>query len=282
MLSLKTNIIMFLFLCCAFLSAAEKVVIERLENSEIQSITVNGDSLILKSNGKNYTFKFSELLSGKTVQAKKPVPKNLEEAFKYNSEWCFFNVVPSMRNRLCYMNNAKQSYRVFRRTTLLERVLYKNKYYARDLNKNIYRPDWGTKANFSPYLVPAKQYIKSLDNKIKSLEETTKKIEQKISEDSATVKANREKYIVFLQNNNLATTMIDKNGNIIEKQSSGIYTAKIKSQLRIYYKNIKSLERDIKKSTLNLSRLKSQLSNLIKLKLRSDALYKKYVATTEK
>jgi len=49
---------------------------------------------------------------------------------------------------------------------LLERVLYKEKYYARDLDKKIYEPHWEVKKDFSAHLIPSKQYIEYLANNI--------------------------------------------------------------------------------------------------------------------
>jgi len=282
MFLIKTNVLWFLILVCTFLSAADKVVIERPANSEIQSITVDGDYLTIKSHGKTYKFEFSELLKGKSVQFPKPVPKNLEEAFKYNGEWCFFNVVPGMLNRLCYLSNPKKSYKVFKKTTLLQRVLYKNKYYARDLSKNIYRPDWGTKADFSPYLIPAKKYLDALDNKIRQANLEINAIEEKIPLILSLLKSKQRSYKAFLTANNIVIKKIDHKGNVIIQESTGRYSSKIKKELQQLYQQMQEQEEGLKKTTSHLDSLKSSVRKLSELKRRLNAVYQKYAVNDSK
>lgn len=231
-----------LFSWCVFLSGTE--VMLRSANSNIESIVVEKDNLIIKSKGKTYSFKFSELLKEKTVNAQKSSPQNLEEAFATNGEWGFFHVVKSAINRLQYINN--RNYKVFHDGDMLKRVLYQGKYYARDLNKNTYEPYWTMKKDFSPHFIPVKQYIESLDNEIKLLEKTVPELKQKLSKAEDTLKANKEKYIELLSENNNQTTTIDKNGNIVTEKSSGRYTSEINSQLRHYKKDINDKEKAIK------------------------------------
>jgi uncharacterized protein YaiI (UPF0178 family) len=257
-------------------------VIERPENSEIQSITVNDDSLTIKSRGKTYKFEFSELLSDKTAQSPKPVPKNLEEAFKYNGEWCFFNFTPGMLNRLCYLSNPKKSYKVFGKGALLQRVLYKNKYYARDLSKNIYRPDWGIKEDFSPYLIPAKKYLDALNNKIHLTQVEINTIEQKISADLLMLKSEQESYDVFLTANSIIIKKIDKRGNIIIKDSSVKHNSNIQKELRNRYQQIQKREEGLKAANSKMEALKKSLKILQQFRQRLEKVYQKYAVNGSK
>jgi len=84
----KRIMIPALLSCCTFLSGTE--AIQGSANSDIESVVIEKDSLIIKSKGKIYTFKISDLLKDKSIQTQNPVPKNLKEAFKYNGELCFF------------------------------------------------------------------------------------------------------------------------------------------------------------------------------------------------
>ena len=269
-------------LCCVLLSAAEKVVIERSANSKIQSITVDDDSLTIKSHGKTYKFEFSELLNDKTVQSPKPVPKNLEEAFKYNGEWCFFNVVPSMRNRLCYLSNPKRAYKVFRKGALLQRVLYKKKYYARDLSKNIYRPDWEIKADFSPHLITAKKYLDALANKIRLADLKIKRVEEKIPIALSLLKSKHRSYNSFLRANNIVIRKIDRRGNVIIQESSGRHSSKIKKELQELYEELQKQEKEVKDTNAELESLKISLQQLLEFKRKLDAAYQKYAVNNSK
>jgi hypothetical protein len=285
----KKIIILSLLSCGTFLSGAEKIAIQRSADSDIQSIVIEKDSLIIKSKGKTYTFKLSDLLKDKTVQTPKPVPKNLKEAFKYNGEWYFFNALNNRRNRLCYLNNKIKSYKVFKKGDLLERVLYKGKYYARDLDKNIFRPDWEIKKDFSPHLIPAKQYLDALNNRIKSLNDkieparkAIKVLEDKISVTLAQLHAEQEYYNAFLRENNLTIKRIDKRGYIIK--NSDKYNKKIREKLRFCfqrlqsrYEQMKKQEKELKNSISDLKSSEDELVRLLEFKKKIEPLYKKYV-----
>ncbi len=265
---LKKNAILALFSCCILLSGTE--IIQRSANSDIESIVVEKDNLIIKSKGKTYIFKFSELLKTKNTGAKNPSPQNIKEAFKYNGEWCFFTIPKSKNNRLKYIKELR--YNVFVEGELLERVLYKGKYYARDLNKKIYEPHWEVKKDFSLRLVNAKQYFERLNIREKTLKKTIQKLEQKIPSDKKTIKADREKYIIFLKNNSIITK-VDNDGNTIGSQGSGLPTAKLRRQLRIYNKNIRNSEKQLKRSIRRLASFKSQLRRLQRLQCQTKSLY---------
>lgn len=279
---IKMNILLFLFTGCVFLSAAEKVVIERSQDSEIQSIMVNENSLVIKSKGKIYTFELLELLKDKGVQSQNPAPKNLEEAFKYNGEWCFFNFVPAMRNRLCYLSNPKQSYKVFKKGALLQRVLYNNKYYARDLSKNIYRPDWEMKTDFSPHLIPARQYLDALENKIRLANIEIDAIEKNLPMLLTLLKSKQRGYKSFLSANNLVIKKIDHKGNIIIQENSGRYSSKIKKELQQLYQEMQEREEEVKNTTEKLDSLKKSLKQLLEFKRKLDTAYNKYIVNGSK
>ncbi len=283
----KKIIVLSLLSCGTFLSGAEKIAIQRSADSEIQSIVIEKDSLIIKSKGKIYTFKLSDLLKDKTVQTPNPVPKNLEDAFKYNGEWYFFNALNNRRNRLCH--TKKQAYKVFKKGDLLQRVLYKGKYYARDINKDIFLPDWEIKKDFSPHLIPAKQYLDALNNRIKSLNvkiELTRKaikvLEDKISVTLAQLHAEQEYYNAFLRENDLTIKRIDKRGNIIK--NSDKYNKKIREELRLRfqrlqsrYRQMKKQEKELKNSISDLKSPEDELVRLLEFKKKIEPLYKKYV-----
>jgi hypothetical protein len=267
---------LYLFVCCTFLPAAEKVIIERAADSEIQSIVVEKDILIIRSRGKTYNFKFSELLKDKSIQiskTKKISPKNLKEAFTINGQWCFFRLSKN-NNRLKRIKELK--YDVFHDGDFFQKVLFNEKYYARSLDKKIYEPHWEVKKDFSSHLIPAKIYIKYLDNNIELFKKALQKLELKIPEVANVIKADREKYILFLKNNSL-TTVTEPNGNVTTQQSSGgLPSAKLRRQLRLYYKNIKTQEKNLKYTTRRLRCLKNKLNYTLQLKLKSEASYKKY------
>jgi hypothetical protein len=269
--------VLVLLLCCIFLSAAEKVVIQRSADSDIQSIVAEDDFLIIRSKGNIYTFKLSELLKDKTLQATRSVPKTLQEAFKYNRKWFFFNKISSKRNRLCYLNNKKKSYKVFKQGDLLERVLYKNKYYARDLDKNIFRPDWEIKKDFSPHFIPATQYLEALDDAIRSLQMKIKLLELKIPMALSLFETTRRRYNAFLTVNNITIVKRDRKGNITTIESNGKYSRKIKKELTILYENLKKEEEEFKRLTESFSSSFDKLEKLFELKKKLDASYRKYV-----
>ncbi len=273
----KRVMILALLSCCTFLSGTE--VILHSTDSDIESIVVEKDNLIIKSKGKTYTFKFSELLKTKNTEAKNPSPQNIKEAFKYNGEWCFFTIPKSKNNRLKYIKELR--YNVFGEGELLERVLYKGKYYARDLNKKIYEPHWEVKKDFSLCLINAKQYFEYLNIREKTLKETIQKLEQKMPNDEKAIKADREKYIIFLKDNSITTTMINKNGSIITSQGSAGPSAKLRKQLRIYYKNIRNSEKLLKYSMRRLAAFKSKLRSLQRLQCQTKALYTQYVTSNQ-
>lgn len=279
LLLVRRVIVLSLVSCSTFLYGAEKTTVQNSTNPDIQSIVLEKDNLIIKSKGKIYTFKLSELLKEKTTKLeaskiKKPAPKNLKEAFKYNGEWCFFNAPKSKLNRLNYIK--KRGYKVFKEGNLLEKILYKNKYYARDLSKNIYQPIWGMKKDFSPHLIPAKQYIESLDNKIKLLEIDIPKLKQKLSQSQNSVKYELRRYLAFAERHNIKTTITTKNGTTITRESSGKFSSKIKSQLRDYKKSIKKQESNIKNMTRKVKRFEYKLRDLLKFKFKIEALYKQH------
>jgi len=276
---MKKSIVLVLLSCCAFLYGSEKVVIERSIDSGIESIAVENDFLIIRNKGKAYTFKIPDLLKDKSLQSKlqKTVPKNIEEAFKYNSKWFFFNKISSKRNRLCYLNNKKKSYKVFKQGDLLERVLYKNKYYARDLDKNIFRPDWEIKKDFSPHFIPAKQYLEALYRKIRLLQIKTKVLEFKIPMTLSLFNTTRRRYNVFLTINNITVVTKDRKGNITIKSSNGKYSKKIKRELKLLYDNLKQEEDELKRLTESFSHSGEELDRLFKLKEKLEFLYRKYV-----
>ena len=274
---MKKIIVLVLLSCCTFLFANEKVVIEREADSEIQSITVEKDVLIIKSKGKTYTFKFSEILKDKSVKATAKVPKNLEEAFAVNGKWFFFNAPRNKRNRFCYLNNKKEAYKVFSEGTLFKRVLYKTKYYARDLNKIIYRPDWEMKTDFSPHLIPAGQYIYALNNAIRTLQRKITAMELEIPLAIAQFNTAQKHYNIFLTVNNITIKKIDKRSNIIIKESNGKYDRKIKKELKLMHQNLEKQKDNMEKLILSLNSSEAEMQKLLKLKEKVDFLYKKHV-----
>jgi hypothetical protein len=270
----KRFIILSLLSYCAFLSGAEKIAIQRSTDSDIQSIVIEKDFLLIKNKDKIYTFKLSELLKDKTVQTTRPTPKNLKEAFKYNGEWFFFNGLKNRRNRLCRFK--KGGYKVFKKGDLLQRVLYKGKYYARDIEKNIYLPDWEIKKDFSPHFIPARQYLEALDNTIRALQINIKATELKIPLALAQFNAIQKRYNIFLTINNITIKKIDKNGNITIKESNGQYSKKIKKELKLMYLKLKKEEEDIESLISSFKSSGEKLQKLFKLKQRLEAFYKKY------
>jgi hypothetical protein len=190
------------------------------------------------------------------------VPEDLKKEFNSNGEWCFFYAPKSARNRLKYF--TKNYYKIFHEGDLLEKVLYKNKYYARDLSKNIYKPHWEMKKDFSPHFIPAKQYIDSLNGKIKLLEKAIQESKQKLSNAQATLKADQKRYNHYLCYKKYKT-------------GRGKFSSVIKSKLRYYKKLVKNEENDIKTFARNLKNSENRLRDTKKFKVKTEALYKQYV-----
>lgn len=274
LLFVREVIVLVLLSCCTFLYGAEKATIQNSTNPDIQSIVLKKDNLIIKSKGKVYTFKLSELL-----KYKKTVPQNLDEAFKYNGKWYFSKTRPSSRHRLQYVKGNK--YRIFKDYELFLLVSYKEKQYFRDTNKNVYKPYWEMKNDSCSQFIPAKEYIEYLGSKIKLLKETIKNLETKISKNEYTVKADREKYINFLKQNNYETVKTDKNGNVFTTKNSNKYDKKIKKELNRYERNIKKQEKTLRNLIKSLNNLPSRLQSLQALKLKLENLYKLYAINTQ-
>jgi len=272
---MKKSIVLVLLSCCIFLYGSEKVVIERSADSGIESIAVENDFLIIRNKGKAYTFKISDLLKDKTEQTTRSAPKTLQEAFKYNSKWFFFNVVKSRRNRLCYLNNKKKKYKVFKQGDLFKRVLYKNKYYARSLNKYIFRPDWEIKNDFSTHFIPARQYIKALENKIRLLKIKIETIEVKIPTALLLFKSAVRSYNLFLIINSIKIT--DTKNDSDAKDKSVKHSKKTKKELQVLHQEIEKRENELKSLMESLDPTKDELHKLQEIKRKLDALYQKYV-----
>jgi hypothetical protein len=190
------------------------------------------------------------------------VPENLKKEFNSNGEWCFFCAPKLARNRLRYF--TKNSYKIFHEGDLLEKVLYKKKYYARDLSKNIYKPHWEMKKDLSKHLIPAKQYIDSLNDKIKLLEKTVQESKQKLSTAQNTLKADQKRYDHYLCYKKY-------------KAGRGKFSSVIKSKLRYYKKLVKKEEKGLKKLAGHLKSSKNKLRDTKKFKVKTEALYKQYV-----
>ena len=265
----------FAFTFNLYAIAAGKLILEGPAGSNIESIEIEKDNLLLKSKGKTYTFKFSELIKDKIAPTAKISPKNLDEALKYNGEWYFFKQKRKSLNVLKYAE--KSGFKTLKNGDLLKRVQYKGKYYARDLENNIYLPHREIKSDFSPHLVPAKAYIKYIDDAVKQLEQRIKEAEYKVTDTENTVRYYREQYITFLTKNNLTTSMIDQNGNVVTSGSSGRFTGKLKSELRRYCKDLKEREKVMKASVNNLDVLKSSLRSGQRLQKKIHDLYIQYV-----
>ena len=220
MFLIQKNILLSLFLCCAFLSMAK-----------------NGTAL------KEH--------------------KELEAAFEANGQWCFFKALKSKYNRLTYVD--KNQYKVCKEGELLQKVKYNNKYYARDLNRNIYKPHWQMKKDFGPHLLPADKYIDSLNNKINLLGETILKSKKKLSSDQKALKYEQKKYNKWL-------------GYKKYKTGHGSFSKKVKAKLKDYKKSIEQKQDDIEKLTSNLKKTENELKEFKKSKTQAEALYKKYAA----
>jgi hypothetical protein len=276
----KKIVFLLLIACAAFIAQADKVTIERPENPDIDLIVIEDDTLTVKSRGKNYTFKFSELLEdkSKSVEAKKSDPETLEEAFETNGEWCFFRFQKSGANVLRYLN--KNANEAFQEGELLQKVLYKNKYYARDLKKNIYVPHWEVKPDFSVRLMPAEEYIQMLGKQIEQGKENIKKLGKAIPQAEKMIKADRKKFIQFLKANNITETTTDKDGNVIVKETnSATFGSKLTKQLRLYDKDMRTQESKLKSLIQRRSNYRYQVNKLQKLKQNSEELYKRYAVS---
>jgi hypothetical protein len=263
-------------------SVAERVVIERPEGSEIKSIEIDDDLLIIKSKNKTHKFKLTELInsSSKKIETVNKEPANLQEAFEFNGELCIFQGQDAGSNSLKYLN--KYSKKPFKTGDFFQRVSYKGKYYARDSKGSIYEPHWEVGKNFSPYLMPAKLYVKSIEKRIELLKNRIKDKSKQLDKSKGLLEDKREKYIAFLTDNNITTTMVDENGNIIRQRNSGDYDNKIKSALRRYYRSLRELEGNVKDSEKEFRRMKSQLSGLQDLMVKTQITISKYADNNSK
>ena len=199
-------------------------------------------------------------LSAKKTKIK--VPEGLKTEFDSKGEWCFFTIPKSGANRLAYFD--KNKYKLFKEGDLLKKVSYEDKYYARDLSKKIYKPYWGMEKDFSTHLVSAKQYINSLDNKIKSSKATIKDLKQKIADGEVKLDYNKERYNHYKSYKKY-------------RSYSNNYRSVIKSKLKYYKKTLKQQKSVMKKLTGNLRRSKTKLQDTLKFKTKTETLYKKYV-----
>jgi hypothetical protein len=192
---------------------------------------------------------------------KAPPKAELEKAFKANGEWCFFTIPKSSSNRMTYFN--KNRYKICKEGDLFKKVIYKNKYYARDLKNNIYKPHWQMKKDFSTQLIPAEKYTKFLDNKIKSSEKTIKDLKQKVSEGQIKLDYNEERYNHYKS---------------YRKYKVGYrnYSSVIKSKLKYYKKTLKQQQDIMKKLTRNLNNSEKKLKTQQTSKTKAETLYKKY------
>ena len=273
-LFLRRSIIVVVLLLGTSLVQAEKITIEQPENPDIEKVTIDNDNLTIKTKGREFHFKLSELVKKTSQAAKKLVPKNLTEAFAFNGKWYFFDNKDDALNRLQYAYQNK--YKVFKEGDLLQEVTYKGKSYARDLKGNIFRPHWEINNNFTTHLIPAVEYISKLKKTLESYKKKIGKISTKVSPLKESIKGDREQYIRFLQNNNLSTTMVDKNGNIITTHNSRQHSSKLKKQLRLYNKNIRKQEQELTSYEKQFKFMKSSINLLEKNLLRLENLYQQY------
>lgn len=191
------------------------------------------------------------------------VHKELEAAFEANGQWCFFKELESKYNRLTYVD--KNQYKVCKEGDLFQKIMYKKQYYARDLDKNIYKPHWQMKKDFGPHLVPADKYIESLNNKINLLGETVSKTKQKLSSEKNELKSEQNKYDRWL-------------GRKKYKAGYGNFSKEVKTKLKYYKKRVEQKESEIEKLTGNLEKSENSLKELRNSKTQAETLYKKYAA----
>lgn len=189
--------------------------------------------------------------------------KKLEGAFSKKGQWCFFTTEKSKTNRITYVD--KNAYKICREGDLFKKILYKDKYYAMDLNKNIYRPHWQMEQNFNSHLIPAPKYIKSLNSKLKSSKKSIKELKQKISKYEDNLKYSKEKY--------------EKLSSLKKYGAGRRYGSKINARQKYHKEKIKTYEDSIEDSTKNLKYLEKQFAAMEAAKSKTIALYKKYLKT---
>ena len=256
------------------LAKAEKITIEQSENPDIEKITIDNDILTIKTKDQELHFKLSELVE-KTSQAKpNPTPKNLTEAFAFNGKWYFFDNKDNTLNRLQYAYRNK--YKVFKEGELLQEVTYKGKSYARDLKGNVFIPHWEINNDFDTHLVPATKYINKLKKALESYKKKFSEINTKITNIKKSIKEDRKQYIKLLQTNNLSTTMVDSNGNIITTYNSQQHSLELKRQLRLYNKNIKKQEHELSQCEKQFKFMKSNINRFEKQLRNLESLYQQY------
>lgn len=261
-----------------YASAQESVTIVRPKGSEIESITVKGNDLILKSKNRKYQFKLTELIDRPEfkMKVKKVIPKSVDEAFKYYGKWYFFNAPKNLRCRLNYRH--KPGYKTFKEGELLQRTFFKGKYYARDLDKTTYVPTFEIKNDFRPHLIPANDYVKQVADHIKAIKDKIAELKKDIPKAEIALKADHNFYLEMLTKNNLTIESIDKKGNIIKSGSTGEYSSKIRKELRNCYKDLKKKGKAIKAAQQTLVLLKNNLAHALDFQKKIKILYDKHVA----
>ncbi len=251
-----------IMLLITVVSASEKVEITRPESSKIQKIIIDDDILSLKTKDKIYTFKLSDLV-------KQP---NNPQTSKSTKDWCFFVEKKGNSNNFQYVGMNRR--KVFHTGDLVVRFKKNNKFYVRDLDNNIFAPTWEVSKDFSSHLVPAPKFIDHLNNKINSTQQQIHSITRDLSNNEKKMKQERERYISYLQTNNIdETTITDSKGRIISIKNSGKYDSKIRKQLREFYNSLRDLERENNKLKDHLNSLSSQLNSLSKFKKKIDMRY---------
>jgi len=196
---------------------------------------------------------------------KTPSKEELQKAFKAKGKWCFFTTAQkSIRNRLTYFN--KNTYKICKEGDLFKKVLYKDKYYASDLNNNIYKPHWQMKQDFGEHLVPAKKYIVSLNNKIKSSKKAVGGLGQKSSKKQKELDYSKKRYDFFSEYKKYKT-------------GYGRYGSKIKAKVKYFKKAIKEQEDSMEELTKQLNDSKNELQKNEEFKVKVYNLYKQHVKT---
>lgn len=185
----------------------------------------------------------------------------LGEMFTKNGQWCFFTTQDSKYNRLTYVD--KNKYKICKEGDLFKKISYKGKDYARDLNKQIYRPHWQMKEGFNSHLIPVKKYIRLLDNKIKSTKKDIQKSKLEVSKTQRSLEYSQKKY----------EKMSEYKKHTTHKTRFG---SRARALAEVHKDRIKNYKKDIDDFNKKLKNSENALNEQKAFKTKIKALYKKY------
>lgn len=250
---------------CAFNAFGWKIVREpNDQQTQINSIMISGDTIILVGQDGEKVFRISQLEA--LLSAPHPSPavappphpvqetvKNkdldvsLRQAFEEKSNWFVLSIPSKGFKRL-----KDASYRNFREGEFLRGALHDKRLYLQDFQGDIYEPTWEINYDFSRFVIPAGDYIDGLKSAVDSAAASFAETEKRRAEAERDIYFYVDQLVELLKRRNCTRAdFIDSNGDLVmdavssdglDPNAASVYW-KLRSQLAHAYKEKRRAER---------------------------------------